>query len=499
MAEEITGTPDWTYGLEPAAPLRFMKDILEIPHCSHNEKALAEYISDFAKERGLTTLTDSTGNVLVKKPSQSDCESAPPLALQAHLDMVCEKTEDSAHDFATDAIQAISEDNYLTAKDTTLGADDAVGVSAILAILDDPHLPHPPLECLFTVREEIDMGGAYAVEPEWITAKRLINLDAEEEGVLIASSAGGASVTIEREFTCEPIAGDVYKITIGGLTGGHSGVDINKNRANANKLIGRILHLLRGVGYGLVSINGGAAENAIPRSSSALVSVAPDQTGDFQNTISYIKDILIAETEGAEPDLDIIVEPASGECQMDDASFAAVDVLLNLIPNGVYLFNPNQDMVIASENLGVVETTEHSVRMNILMRSSLSGTMEAMKGNLLTLGALADAAVSISGEFPGWAFTQDSQLRTTSETVYMQMFGEALAVEGIHAGLESGAFANKWPGIDIISIGPTITGAHSPDERLDLASYEKFYYFLEGLVARLCAAMHKDDGSVLVS
>ncbi|MDR2658029.1 MAG: beta-Ala-His dipeptidase [Oscillospiraceae bacterium] len=471
--------------VEPKAPLRYFEDISAIPRGSHDEKAVSQYLLDFAKEHGLTAKRDELWNVLITKPGQHGGESAPPLALQGHTDMVCEKEADSAHDFSRDPLKLILENGRLRAGGTTLGADNGTAVVIMLALLADKDLPHPPLECLFTSQEETGLGGAAAIDPEWITARRMINMDCGPEGEVTVGCSGGLRTLVTRNYTPVPVKGQAYAIRLMGLTGGHSGGLIHRFQANANKLLGRAYAELRKIGVGLVSIRGGAKDNAIPHEGLLVVSVTPDIESRFLAAVDSLRERFQEEYKETDPGLTLDVSKTDAASQLDEESAEAVMNIILFHPNGVKHISEKLDIVVTSLNLGVVTTEDSAVTMSAAVRSSTQSQKQALANKIERLSKLCGAQYSQGNSYPGWAYDETSALRDRAQRVYEGLTGKRMIERATHGGLECGLFKGKWPELDVIAIGCDTTGIHSPKESLDLASFARVYEFVRALAADL--------------
>ncbi|NLT58362.1 MAG: aminoacyl-histidine dipeptidase [Clostridiales bacterium] len=473
--------------LEPKEPLRYFEDICRIPHGSGNEKAVSEYLIQFAKDHGLAFLTDELYNVVIKKPGQHGGETAEPLAMQGHTDMVCEKNNDVDHDFVTDAIDYYVDGDKLKAKGTTLGADNAVAVCIMLGILADAELPHPPLECLFTAQEEVGLVGALHLDPAWIEARRIVNLDCGPEGSAVVGSAGGVRTDAALSVGRQPAEGEGLKIEIKGLQGGHSGGEIHKYKGNANKLMGRVLLRLLPEGIGICSIAGGSKENAIPRECVALISVPAGKQAAVEALLRGCEAEFKAELKGIDEGVEVCASPAEASACMDAASAKRLVDYLNLCPNGVQLYHLALKITVASVNMAVIKTEGDVVHICSSIRSSEESLKWEVRDRLQLLADLCGFAMTESFEYPSWAYDWVSPLRDLAKAVYEELFGGTFVTKPVHGGLECGVFKRKWPQADIIAIGPSASGAHSPDETLDIPSYARTYEFVRALVSRMCA------------
>ena len=474
-------------GRHPAAMFRYFEEISAIPRGSGNEKAISDAVCRFAEERGLFWHQDQLCNVIVKKPASKGCEMLPAVMLQGHLDMVCEKNAGCLHDFERDGLALEVRDGFLTARGTTLGGDNGIAVAMMLAILGDDTLRHPPLECVFTVQEEIGLIGAAHLEGSLLSARTLINLDSEEEGVATVSCAGGLRMQLDRAVSWKPAEGICMRLKIGGLPGGHSGVDIHLERTNAIKLMGRVLASLK-TPFGIAAICGGNKDNAIPREAEALLVFSGEaEYRAAEEELALLAAALREEILPAEPQFSLAWERADLPGRMLDQEAATALVrLLYLAPNGVLSRNMKQGgFVVSSVNLGVVRTTEAGISVVFAPRSSVGSRQEEIKQRLTVLAEIFGFTASCGGEYPGWSYAEHSPIRERFVRSYRKLFGKELQIEAIHAGLECGLFQAKLPGLDAIAVGPTILGCHTPEERLDLGSCERIWRLITDVLASM--------------
>ena len=467
--------------------LSFFKEITRIPRESGHEEHIIAYLQKFAAERNLECRTDKAGNVLIVKEAAPGHENVPAIVLQSHSDMVCEKNEGVEHDFAKDPIRYVIEDGWMIAPDTTLGADCGIGIAAQLALLDSD-LPCGKLECLFTVAEETGLDGAMALEPGFFTGNVLLNLDSEDEGEIFVGCAGGIDTTAEFHYTTEPLQEDfeLQEVYVKDAMGGHSGDDINKGRANAVQLLGRFLYGILDLDWQLISINGGNKRNAIAREAKAVIAAEPD-TLDIINERLEAYEADIKEEYGAiEKDL------KAGYAEYTGPEAEAIDEMTawNLVaalcasPHGVLAMSQEiENFVETSTNLASVKMTEPGViRIGSSQRSCVTAARRAAAAKMEACFVLAGAIVKHEGEYPGWAPAAESPIRDACVASYRKLFGTDPKVKAIHAGLECGLFTEKFPGIDMVSFGPTLRGVHAPGERLELASLDKFVALLTDVV-----------------
>ncbi len=477
--------------IEPNNLWKHFAEFLKIPHCSGNEKAIGNYIIAFAESKGLEWKRDDVGNVVISKPGSPGHENSVGVIFQGHLDMVCEKNSDVSHDFSKDPINAKMEGEWIQAEGTTLGADNGVGASAALAIMEDDTLVHPPIECLFTVDEETGLTGATKIQPDFLKGKKLLNLDSEDEGEFTIGCAGGADTQISLPLQKDNAdSGEVYKVKLSGYRGGHSGIDINQGRGNAIKLLARILWQVSsaGVPFRLVSIEGGNLRNAIPREAWASVILNPSEKDRFsdlsQKAYEKIKgEYAAVETEG------VFSFERSDETTSIALTRDSQNKLINLLftlPHGVVTMHPEMEgLVETSTNLAVVHTHEDNAEVICSTRSSVASAIQATRDTLAAISSLVNADVVLEEGYPGWTPNLQSPLLQTMKDIYKKTFNKEAHVAAVHAGLECGIIGEKFPGMDMISFGPTIEHPHSPDERVHVGSVEKFWTFLTTVLAEL--------------
>lgn len=471
--------------LEPKNVFRFFEQMCAIPHGSYNTKAVSDWCVAFAKERGLEYYQDAMNNVILIKEASAGYETAQPVILQGHLDMVCEKAPGCEKDMAREGLDLAVEGDFICARGTTLGGDDGIAVAMALAALDDDALPHPRLEVILTTEEEVGMDGAMALDVSPIRGRRLLNLDSEEEGVFTVSCAGGSMAACALPVGRAPFDGETLRIRVSGLTGGHSGAEIHKGRANANMLLGRLLRAMAAeTELRLVSAEGGLKDNAIPVSAEAVVAVADPRRA--KAAAERMAARFRAEYRLSDPALAVTAEEAPAPCvPMDAASTERALCLLTCAPNGVQTMSQDiPGLVQTSLNLGILKTAEDGVTASFCIRSSLESEKEMLKDRLACLLDRLGGSVSFSGEYPGWAYRPDSPLRELMTEVYREQYGQEPRVEAIHAGLECGLLAGKLPGLDCVSIGPDLLEIHTPRERMSIASVQRVWAFVREVLAR---------------
>lgn len=469
---------------EPKEVFRFFEEISQIPRGTYNTKAVSDYCVNFAKERGLEVIQDEWNNVIMKKNGTAGYENSEPVILQGHLDMVCEKTADSGHDFMKDPIKLMVEDGYVTADGTTLGADNGIAVAMVLALLDSDTIPHPPIEAVFTVDEEVGMNGAMNIDLSPLKGTMLINLDSEEEDVLTAGCAGGFRFVCQIPVEREVMSGKGAEIEICGLRGGHSGVEIHKQRGNANKLAGRLLCHLRHVAeYALVETNGGSKDNVITLANK--IKIAAKDLAPLKAAVAEMEAAWKVEFGADEPGLAVkFTELEDADYQvMTEASAKKVIAFLVNCPNGVDEYNRSlPGLVETSDNLGVTETEEGCVRFMVLTRSGTASKLEEFKEKYRCLANLVGGSYEFNSEYPGWMFKEQSKIRPIVLDAFEHIYGKRPEVTTIHAGLECGLLSGHKPELDCISFGPNMIGVHSVEERLEIASAARIWEALKEIM-----------------
>lgn len=466
---------------------RYFEEISQIPHGSYHEEKLADYIEDLAKQHHLRYMRDDMHNLIVFKEASQGYEDHEPVMLQAHIDMVNEKNKESHHNFDTDPLKLYVEDGFLHANETTLGADDGCGVCYMLALLTDNSLSHPALECVFTVQEEVGLCGAMALDTTSLKAKRLINLDNEAEGETCVSSSGGNDVLITKEITGEDNHSPVYVLEVKGLKGGHSGGCIHLGRGNANKIAGRILyHLLKnGMDIRLIDITGGLKNNAIPRE--CTVAFASQQS--YEELAQYIGQYeadIRKELEISDPEF--YVELHCDECHVcvNAKDSEAMISIMYLGLNGMLeMSQAIEHLPTLSLNMGVIRTHDNSFTIDYSLRSPLKSLRDELCLQLETIALLYGASIQVSNDYPGWDYDPHSRFRAQFKEFYQTYANQTLKEEATHGGLETGIFKQKIPDLDIITYGPHMENVHTPDEKLDLASYLRCYDCLVAFLATL--------------
>lgn len=472
-------------GRKPASVFRYFEQISAIPRGSYNEEKIADYLERFAAERNFECYRDALHNVFIKAPASKGRESEPPLMLQGHTDMVCEKNNDVVHDFTKDPLKLYVENGFLRAKGTTLGGDDGIAVAMMLALLDGEIESHPAYECLFTAAEEAGLDGALGFDYSLVRARRMLNLDNEDLGVVTGGCAGGFRSDLSLRFDTEPTARECCRVQIKGLMGGHSGVNINSGRANANKLMGRVLAALRDrADIRLVSVTGGSKDNAIPRECEAILATENAQAlyARVEALHAQIKQELSEEDQG----FCLSCEAADGCGEMlSEESTQRVIAVMNCVANGVLKMSEQvKGLVEWSRNQGVIRTEAGAVVFTFSTRSSIEAQLDAAERELNLIAELTGGEVSHHSRYPGWSYAPVSPLRDAYLQTYQEVIGEEATVDVIHAGLECGVIRSHLPDMDMISIGPDLRDIHSPDEAMDLDSVERFWLVLEALIRK---------------
>lgn len=476
--------------LEPRALWNHFYSLTQIPRPSGKKEPIGTFLEDFGKSLGLETLRDEIGNVLVRKPATAGMENRKAVVLQAHMDMVPQKNSGIAHNFETDPIDAYIDGEWVTARDTTLGADNGIGVATAMSILASKDIPHPAIEMFITVEEETGMFGAFGLQPNFLKGDILINMDSEDEGELYVGCAGGidANVEFRYEETKVPEGDLALKITLKGLKGGHSGVDIHLQRANANKLMFRFLkEAVADYEARLASIEGGSLRNAIPREAFAVITVPADGVNDIIELAATYEDLFTVEFDGVEESIRFTAEPTDLPTGLIPEEIQ--DDLINSVtscPNGVFRVIPEMPSVVeTSNNLAIVKSDGKSVVCKCLIRSSVESRKQELASMIQSNFATAGAKIEFSGDYPGWKPNLKSPILKEMTRVYEQKYNITPKIMIIHAGLECGILGIHYPNMDMISFGPTIRYPHSPDEKVNIATVQKFWDFLLATLAEI--------------
>jgi dipeptidase D len=476
--------------LKPEAVWNHFEEICKYPRPSRKEDKIAGYVASVGKKNNLETLRDEFGNVLIRKPATPGKENLTPVVLQGHLDMVAEKNNDVKHDFDKDPINPYVDGDWVKAKGTTLGSDNGIGVAAALAVLESRDVEHGPLEAVFTLDEETGLFGAQALKPGWLRSSILINLDSEEDGTLYIGCAGGQNSVVKIKYDQKDVPDNTsaLELKVTGLKGGHSGLDIISGRGNAIKLMARLLHELNyKFGIRLVNINGGSKHNAIPRECFAVIRVAKKSKEEILSYIENYSKTVQSELASVEPNLSVMASDTKSRSKVIDKSSAANLInSLYSVPNGVIKMSADiEGLVETSTNLAVVITKAKLVEITLSQRSSVESEKNDISNVVSALFKLAKAEVSLADGYPGWKPNVKSPVLGVLKGVYKDLYGNEPEVKAIHAGLECGIINERYPDMDMISFGPTIIGAHSPDERVQISTVEKFWNLLVNVLKNI--------------
>lgn len=470
-------------GLKPALLWNHFEEMCNIPHPSRSEKAIAQYVVSFAKKNNLAYAVDDFGNVIIKKPATKGKENLKTVVMQGHLDMVPEKNSDINHDFEKDPIKCRVDGEWVRATGTTLGADNGIGGAAALAVLESNDIEHGPIEVLFTLDEETGLNGAQSLKSGFSSADILLNLDSEEDGAVYIGCSGGQNTYAKFAYKPEAVKPgyEIINVNVTGLTGGHSGLDIHSGRGNAIKMMGRLLwQLKKNFSFQLIAFNGGSKHNAIPRESFAVIAV---DKKDFDNAVKFLSDlgkVIAHEIKSVEKNLK--VEVIKGAAQVTAIETGVAINILNAVyavPHGVVKMSADiPGLVETSTNMGVITTEKGLVQLITSQRSSVASERFDIADRVAHVFTMANAEVSGGDAYPGWAPDINSPILKVMKNVFKSLYGSEPEVKAIHAGLECGIIKEKYPNMDMISFGPTIMGAHSPDERVNIATVEKFWNLL---------------------
>ena len=473
---------------EPKKVFDFFQEISNIPRGSGNEKAISDYLVAFAKERGLEVIQDEALNIIIRKPGTKGYEEAPGVILQGHMDMVCEKNNDTIHDFEKDPIKLKIEGDYIYAEGTTLGADNGIAVAYSLAILDAEDIPHPPLEVLITTEEETGLIGAMAVNPEHIKGRILINIDSEEEGKFLVSCAGGVrnKVILPISYEAPFDNGSCYTLKIRGLKGGHSGLDIIKQRANSNKLAGRVLaDIIESCSIRLISLQGGSKTNAIPREMDVIFYGSLEEENQLKDIVARWQDIIANEYRAVDENAVVLLEKMDVEAEkvFDRETTEKAVQLLYLIPSGIRTMSQDiPGLVQSSTNLGVVITSKEQVEFHSAIRSSVGSLKEEIVKETKYIAKALGVEAEFQAGYPEWQYNSESKIRNISCEVYERLTGEKPEIVAIHAGVECGLFSEKFDDMDMISFGPNLYDVHTPEEHMSITSVQNLWAFLKELL-----------------
>ncbi|MCL2406384.1 MAG: beta-Ala-His dipeptidase [Defluviitaleaceae bacterium] len=470
--------------------MKHFLDMAKIPHGSGNEAAVSTWLAGFGKNLGFETIIDESYNVIIRKPGTVGYENAPRVILQGHLDMVCEKNNNTEHDFITQGINVLSDGKYLSADGTTLGADNAVAVAYTMAVLEADDIPHPPLTVIMTTNEEVGLLGATALNAKYLSdAKYMINLDSGGDNIFTVGCAGGnrTAFTIKCKPSPIPAGYSAMQISVSGLLGGHSGKDINAGRGNANIFIGRLIYpLISKYGALISTINGGDKDNAIPREAHAIICIPNRHLNEAKNELGNINNNIKTEYSISEPNAEIeFIDVAANKAYSEQFSLTIAS-LLRLIPNGVQAFDQTfPDLIETSLSLGVVKADDEGVTFYSAVRSSVRSKKSDVVSRLKTLADTLNIEIKTYNEYPEWQFKRDSILQKICGDVNTELFGVEAAFHIMHGGLECGVILDKAPQLDIIAMGPNLFDNHSPDERLEIASFGRCWEVLKAVLKKM--------------
>lgn len=476
-------------GKKPEKVFEFFEDIAGIPHGSGNVEQISNYLVDFAKKRNLKYRQDDSFNVIIWKDGTKGYEDSDTVIIQGHMDMVAVKTADSNKDMEKEGLDLEVNGDYLSAKNTSLGGDDGIAVAYALAVIDSDDIAHPPIEAIFTVDEEIGLLGAAALDTSDLKGKLMLNLDSEDEGFFTVSCAGGGTATCNLPLHKEPINAQIIELRLYDFAGGHSGMEIIKGGANANCIMGRVLlNVFQNVGMRLVSINGGEKDNVIAKVSEAAIAVSKEAVDKAKEIIKKTFNEVKEEYRTTDPDAKLqtnVIEEQFMDVMSGATTLATIISLVNM-PNGIQrMSNEIEGMVQTSLNLGILRTTETNVALSYSVRSSVESEKQFLIEKLRSLTEIFGGTLEMSGEYPGWEYKADSKIREVSVKAYEELYKEEPVVEGIHAGLECGLFADKIEGLDAISFGPTMKNVHTTDEMLSISSTERTWNLITKILEML--------------
>lgn len=465
--------------LQPQKVFHFFEEICNIPHGSRNTKQISDYLVQFAKDRNLTCYQDELNNVIIKKDATAGYEASEPIIIQGHMDMVCEKENDCDIDFEKDGIRLIIDGDFVTADGTTLGGDDGIAVAYALAILDSDDIPHPALEVVITVDEEIGMLGAFDMDLSMLKGHKMLNIDSDVEGHFLTSCAGGMSLIADIPVKRTTQVGLAAEIILTGLVGGHSGSEIDKEHGNADILMGRVFSALADVTpFGVITMAGGLKDNAIPRECKATILLPEESLATACDAVKALEAALKNEYIKSDAGIQILVQPMGIQKAdiLDYASVNRVLCYLRMVPNGIlHMSQVMPGLVETSLNLGILELTDESLHTVTSIRSSVSSRKEDVKNRVAMVVELLGGEITIEGDYPAWEYKDKSDVRTEIAAVYKDLFGEEPVFEAIHAGLECGIFSEKIKDLDCVSFGPNNYDIHTPKERLSISSTERMW------------------------
>ena len=478
-------------GLKPELVWKYFAELSRIPRGSKNETAATKYVMDTAKKLGLQAKVDKLGNVVVRKPASANRQNVRSVALQGHLDMVCEKNKDTVHNFLKDPIELIRKGNVLTANGTTLGADNGIAVATSLAIMEDRSLEHGPLELLFTVDEETGLTGAKNLTADFLESRTLLNLDSEEEGALYVGCSGGKDTLGAWKVRFEEAKGPLrpVRVRVSGLKGGHSGLDIDKGRGNAIKIMNRVLLALYAYGARLASLEGGNKHNAIPRECEAVLLIPEKNLQEAGEIVNDLRVTVKSELASVEPDLNVSFTQVTSRKQWKvtrKSEQQKIIMTISALPHGVIKMSADiPGLVETSTNLAVVKTVKDTIAIATSQRSSVASEISDISQSVSFIFELAGAKVENTDAYPGWKPNMDSPILGVTKSAFRDLYGKDPEVKAIHAGLECGIIGERIPGMDMVSFGPTLEGVHSPDEKIYIDTVERFWNFLLEILKRV--------------
>lgn len=465
--------------LQPQKVFHFFEEICNIPHGSRNTKQISDYLVQFAKDRNLTCYQDELNNVIIKKDATAGYEASEPIIIQGHMDMVCEKENDCDIDFEKDGIRLMIDGDFVTADGTTLGGDDGIAVAYALAILDSDDIPHPALEVVITVDEEIGMLGAFDMDLSMLKGHKMLNIDSDVEGHFLTSCAGGMSLIADIPVKRTTQVGLAAEIVLTGLVGGHSGSEIDKEHGNADILMGRVFSALADITpFGVITMAGGLKDNAIPRECKAAILLPEESLATACDALKALEAALKNEYIKSDAGIQILVQPMGIQKAdiLDYASVNRVLCYLRMVPNGIlHMSQVMPGLVETSLNLGILELTDEALHTVTSIRSSVSSRKEDVKNRVAMVVELLGGEITVEGDYPAWEYKDKSDVRTEIAAVYKELFGEEPVFEAIHAGLECGIFSEKIKDLDCVSFGPNNYDIHTPKERLSISSTERMW------------------------
>jgi len=478
-------------GLKPELVWKYFAEVSRIPRGSKNEAAISKYVLTTAKKLGLQARADKLGNVVVRKPASPNRENVRPVALQGHLDMVCEKNKDTVHNFLKDPIELVRDGNVLKANGTTLGADNGIAVAAFLAIMENRSLEHGPVELLFTVDEETGLTGAANLDPDFLQSRTLLNLDSEEEGALYVGCSGGKDTIGTWKLHFDEATGTMtpVQVRVAGLKGGHSGLDIDKGRGNAIKIMNRVLLALDPIGARLASFDGGNKHNAIPRESETVLLIPSKKLDEAASIVSTTAATVKSELATIEPDLTVALDRIGSRKKWKVIRKGEQQRILKTIaalPHGVIKMSADiPDLVETSTNVAVIKTVRDTIKIATSQRSSVASEISEIAQSVAFIFELGSAVVGHTDAYSGWKPNMDSPVLAIAKSAFRELYGKDPQVKAIHAGLECGIIGERIPGMDMVSLGPTLEAVHSPDEKIYIDTVERFWTFLLEILKRV--------------